>query len=93
MSPPSLRDQLARQCKHFTGRQNDTCKAGVRYVDVMDASHPGPYRWPCLTLHGKEAATSCAQRCMRTEAEAETEAAEILEYLLEVDRIFRGKHD
>lgn len=56
-------------CRHFTGLQNDTCAVGVRYMDVRDASKPGPYRWPCLG----ECATTCEKRAPKTEAEIDEE--------------------
>lgn len=46
------------KCIHFRGIQHATCEAGVSMVSVRDASQPG-YRWPCLTLNERPAATTC----------------------------------
>jgi hypothetical protein len=75
MKPGWLKDR-APECKHFNGIQHGCCLAGVAYNSVRDASQPGPYRWPCLTLSGKEATTTCAKREYPTEAELEAEEAE-----------------
>lgn len=45
-------------CIHFHGIQHKTCAAGLELASVRDSSQPGPYRWPCLTLAGREPATT-----------------------------------
>lgn len=49
------------KCVHFRGIQHATCEAGISMVSIRDASQPGPYRWPCLTLDGRKATTTCEQ--------------------------------
>ena len=39
--------QLQDRCEHFNGLINDTCRAGVAYVDIRDDSQT-PYAFPCL---------------------------------------------
>lgn len=43
-------------CRHFTGIQNKTCKAGVDYESVRVAPLKGGYHWPCIlrTARGGE---------------------------------------
>lgn len=45
------------KCIHFRGIQHATCEAGVSMVSIRDKSQP--YRWPCLTLDGRKATTTC----------------------------------
>ena len=62
-----------KRCKHFTGVQHPTCKAGVRYNDfragIQEKGFPG---WlPCMSTD-----TDCDLREFPTdEEEAESEAA------------------
>lgn len=66
------------ECRHFTGIQHPTCGAGVDYKAVRDASQPGPYRWPCLTLIGREpATTTCGLRSLLTREEHAAREKEI----------------
>jgi hypothetical protein len=57
----------AGTCVHFCGIQHEKCAAGVVLLSVRDASQPGPYRWPCITLTGitkkpmPPATTTCDQ--------------------------------
>jgi hypothetical protein len=67
---------LAHGCRHFTGIQHETCAAGVRYVDVRDASQPGPYRWPCIDVRGP-ASTECPKRSLLTAEEHEAREREV----------------
>lgn len=62
------------KCIHFRGIQN-VCAAGVDPRTVRDASGPGVARWPCLTLIGKEPATTVCphRRPMTPEDHAEQE--------------------
>ena len=49
-------------CVHFRGIQHKTCAAGIDMASMRDASQPGPYRWPCITLApDKKATTTCPQ--------------------------------
>lgn len=50
----------AGTCIHFRGIQHTTCSAGITMLDVRDASQPGPYRWPCMTIAGREQFKNCA---------------------------------
>lgn len=81
MTLPNMTEQLTLsymgKCVHFTGIQNDRCDAGVRYIDVRDASQPGPYRWPCMTINGRAATTECVNRCFPTREEAHARAVDI----------------
>lgn len=53
------------RCAHFTGVQNETCKAGVRYSDVRS-----DHRIPCLKWDANGAECASAQWPTREEAEA-----------------------
>jgi hypothetical protein len=71
------RDYVAKEyqrCRHFNGVQHDCCLAGVRYDDVRDDPGSGPYRWPCLTLIGRPAATTtCSERLLMTREDLDAE--------------------
>lgn len=41
MNIPPLKDQIAGSCKHFTGIQNDTCKIGVNYLELVGGERKG----------------------------------------------------
>lgn len=45
----SLKQQIACKCIHFNGLMNDTCKAGIKYIDVKPF---GPLKLPCLQQGG-----------------------------------------
>lgn len=45
-------------CRHFTGIQNDTCKAGITYMDVR--TNDSPARFPCVD-------TGCRHLCAKFE--------------------------
>lgn len=49
----------AGNCRHFTGIQNDTCKAGVAYESVKDKS-VRPLRIPCHTVSWRNQVEPCA---------------------------------
>jgi hypothetical protein len=67
-----------QRCVHFCGIQK-VCNAGVAPKSVRDESQSGPYRWPCLSLIGREeATTTCALRRIMTAAELAAEEAEIV---------------
>jgi len=73
-----LRSRFASQCRHFTGIQNDCCKAGVAYSPLRDISGPGMARWPCLTIVGRgEASTVCPKRELMTTADWDAHEAEV----------------
>ncbi len=72
-------------CVHFRGIQHATCAAGVSLVSVRDASQPGPYRWPCLTLRADlKATTTCPSF---REPTAEEIAADEAEFKAAMDRM------
>lgn len=55
------------KCKHFTGIQNDICKAGIRYDDVKPV--------PCLVKYRRKDSPMCARYEEPTDEEvAEDEA-------------------
>lgn len=59
----------AGDCIHFSGIQN-ICAAGIDPRTVRDEARPGPYRWPCITIHpSRRAATTCASFRAMTEEE------------------------
>ena len=68
----SLRDQLARRCKYFTGVQHDTCKVGVEYSKVRIQYPTRPSRLPCLRLDAHPL-PPCSERCFPTDEEVEAE--------------------
>jgi hypothetical protein len=68
----------ADMCRHFVGVQHKVCEAGVKLVDVRDASQPGPYRWPCLTPNSSSPATTvCPKRSLLTQEEHEARIAQL----------------
>jgi hypothetical protein len=69
----TLREQIARRCRHFTGLRDATCAASVAYDRVRDSSQAGRHRWPCFSDDG--ATTTCASAAFLTAAEVETEIA------------------
>lgn len=76
-------------CIHFRGIQHKTCEAGVELLSVRDASQPGPYRWPCLTIDHKAATTTCASFRAPTPEEheqRERETTQLLERFFERQR-------
>lgn len=42
----TIKQQIEDRCIHFTGIQNQVCKAGIKYVDIRDESQK-PYLFPC----------------------------------------------
>lgn len=79
-------------CVHFTGifGHNDvthrTCKAGVSYDSMRDATQPGPYCWPCLPgIGGKVATTTCDKRRLPTVEELAADEREWREALAKID--------
>lgn len=80
--------RILSTCRHFTGIQHERCAAKVVYRDVRDASHKGPYRWPCLD---RDSATACAKLSLPTEEEARKESDEIEAALKRMfDKLQRG---
>lgn len=76
-------EERSQKCVHFTGIQHERCGAGVDYKAVRD-SDKSPYRWPCLTLHGEAADTTCDKRLLPTAAEVKAEEEKI-ERILKAD--------
>lgn len=64
----SLRDQIANKCVHFTGIDNDTCRAGVEYKQFRSAETGYRDRLPC---HRKCAHIACEHREFPSEAEVQ----------------------
>jgi len=60
---PSLHDQIARKCIHFSGLINKTCDAFVSY-DSVKREGPVMFRFPCLKEHED---VPCAKREWPTE--------------------------
>jgi hypothetical protein len=70
---------LKRECRHFTGIQHKTCAAGVNYMSVRDTSRPGMAKWPCITMHrGEDATTVCPHQSLLTEEEMAAKEARIM---------------
>jgi len=57
------------KCKHFTGIQNDVCKAGVCYDDVRPI--------PCLTKYRRENSPTCERYEEPTDEEVADDEAYI----------------
>lgn len=79
----------ATKCVHFTGVQNETCEAGVRYRDVAGGrSHLAVL--PCLPPmphKAHETPATCASKRLPTEAEI---AASEAEFEQAMERLRRG---
>lgn len=71
----SLRDQILTKCVHFTGVQNVTCEAGIRYLDVRDSGAKFPANFPCFSDNGHQ--KPCPSAKWRTPEEADAEAKRI----------------
>ncbi len=80
---PTLREQIANCCVHFTGTQHDTCKAGVNYVALAGGQILATL--PCLrggfwaekaAQHGGFRVCTSERRPTPEEVEAEASAAE-----------------
>jgi hypothetical protein len=56
------------KCRHFTGIQHKTCKAGVAYEDVRDKNGPALGVMPCIDV-GKGCPDTCPQRSLLTQEE------------------------
>ena len=81
----------ADTCFHFRGIQN-VCAAGIDLVTVRDASQPGPYRWPCLSLDGRKATTTCPSYREPTAEEIAADRAAWDARIAELDeRLKRGE--
>lgn len=91
MSDPEIREiprkSRETRCKHHTGMMNDTCAAGVRYLDVALDHEPIRYRqrtgdhtysmirsFPCLGKYNLGGAT-CPKRELPSPEEVEAEEA------------------
>ena len=96
MSKPNafnLRSRFVSECKHFTGIQNDCCKAGIEYSSVRDISGPGMARWPCLHMVNRDPATTvCPKRQDKSSEDWDREEAALSEALSRFDEsIAAGK--
>ena len=36
---------MREHCRHFTGIQNETCRAGIKYMDARDCTTAGCVSW------------------------------------------------
>lgn len=74
----SLEEQIGGRCKHFNGRVNTTCDAGVVYltVDSKDPALVGFAKMPCFR---EGAGVPCEKRHFPTAEEVAAECAEIRE--------------
>lgn len=78
----SLRDQLVakniRDCKYFTGIQNEACGAGVKYASLRgeDYSHALPCAlvFSSIGSNRNKPVAECKHRCVMTREEAEKSA-------------------
>lgn len=68
-----------KTCRHFTGIQNEHCKAQVRYDDFK--CEPGKIQLPCLCLVADVPQHHCEHFAPRTEEEIQTEENEWQEAL------------
>lgn len=87
MNKRTLAEQISGKCKHFTGIQHDTCKAGVNYLGLVGGVRTGiGCKIPCTgdkgCAHAPDiAVVPCALREFPTPEEVEAEEAEIREAL------------
>lgn len=66
------------KCVHFTGIQNDTCKAGVSYESVRVEHEPingARFSRPCIAKFNA-AGVTCASRCPHTREQSEAREVE-----------------
>ena len=83
MKKRSLAEQIGGSCKHFTGVQNDTCKAGVNYLALAGGNRTGyACRLPCTGDEGcswakEEKVVPCALREWWTPEEVQAQVDEI----------------
>lgn len=79
----AIQQRLAT-CVHFNGigfvGKDKCCEAGVSYLSVRDSA-ARPYRWPCLTIDGNCAATTCEKRQLPTREQAEAEERQLQEHI------------
>ena len=74
-----VREQVARQCAHFTGILCKQCRAGVEYNVLVKTAPEFTLRLPCVEREEYELAerqvrqTFCEHRRAPTEDEVETE--------------------
>lgn len=67
-------------CIHWTGVQNDCCKLGINYQELVGGNRDGmAFKLPCLTLstsHIEDAKVSCDKYQEPTAAQIDEENAE-----------------
>jgi hypothetical protein len=62
--------QIMNKCAHFTGMQNDVCRAGVPYTTVSEAAtETAPFRFACFKDEAKGLACDHAEFPSREQAE------------------------
>lgn len=69
MADKSIAEQYKGWCKHFNGIQNDACKAGVRYADLVPEEFGRARKLPCF--RSTKTPSPCALCIFPTDAEAE----------------------
>lgn len=75
--PLPLWQRLQDCCEHFNGLRNETCEAGVKYLDVRDTSQ-SPYAFPCLKREEDPTSTvTCDKAEFLTDEQAQQRADEI----------------
>lgn len=68
-------------CRHFTGIQNDTCEAGIKYVDVRIVPPKGMYQWPCINSEHRAVCPHFAPYTQEEIDQREREVTEAVERL------------
>lgn len=78
----SFRDKMIRKgmtsCRHFTGIQHETCKAGVNYERLRGETHSLPCLANFVNL-GRLPKAECGKFATLTEEEATREADELVQ--------------
>lgn len=72
----TLEEQIANKCRHFNGISEKTCKAGVCYDAIADATKSALERFPCFR---EGESTPCEKRDFLSEDEVLARVAEIKE--------------
>ncbi len=79
-------------CRHHRGIQYDTCKAGVDYRSVRDATGPGMAKWPCTT-NNEGVAIPCPLFDPYTQAEIDERDRQVSEALEGMAKLMRRETD
>jgi hypothetical protein len=77
-------------CRHYNGVANsDTCKAGVKYDEVVDKSER-PYRWPCTDPTVRN---GCSQFAAFTQAEIDDTERKVAAIIDKMDALWERRSD